>query len=287
MALGMGMSLQKGDTQKDEAFTFTINTGTTGSGFTGETNDVSYILPLEDSFSGRVEVEWGDGSTSSIIDSANDEAKTHSYSATGLYTIRLTGDVNGIQNNKTKDCRKITNLHNWGKVVINDDQMFYGCKNMIVSASDSPKITTNSFINMFRLCEEITEIKNLAYWDVSNVTRFDSMFLTCVQLNPDIGKWNMISATRISSMVKNTLFNRNLANWRIDFITNMVSFAQTTQLSTPNYDQILAGWITNSPQDNVTVHFGSAKYTGGSEAATARAELIASHGWTITDGGTA
>ena len=65
MALGMGMSLQTSAILVEDAFVFTINTATVGSGFDGETDENSYILPLGDTFSGTVEVDWGDRSSNS------------------------------------------------------------------------------------------------------------------------------------------------------------------------------------------------------------------------------
>ena len=281
----MGMSLQTGAILIEDAFIFTVNTATVGSGFTGETNDQSFILPLGDNFSGTVEVDWGDGNTNSIADSASDGDKTHDYGSSGIYTIKLTGDINGIQN--TKDCRKITNISNWGKIVINDSAMLYGCIHMTITASDIPTITTTAFTNMFRLCDDVTEIKNISKWDVSSVTTFNNAFMSCAALNPDIELWNMGSAIRISNMVRNTLFDRNLSGWDIADITNMANFANSTTMSTSNYDALLVAWNAGSPQSSVSAHFGSAKYTDGSAAATARANLVAAHGWTITDGGTA
>ena len=164
--------------------------------------------------------------------------------------------------------------------------MFYGCINMTITASDSPTINVAALSDMFRQCEAITEIKNLFTWDVSLVTDFRQMFLTCPSLNPDISSWDMRSAVKLTSMVKNTSFDRDLSNWDIKDITHMNQFAATTTMSTANYDALLIAWNLGTPQSSVTAHFGSAKYTGGAPA-DSRANLVATHGWTITDGGTA
>jgi hypothetical protein len=59
------------------------------------------------------------------------------------------------------------------------------------------------------------------------------------------------------------------------------------QLSTANYDALLIGWSTISPNEvplkpNVVFSGGNSKYCNG---ATARASIISTYGWTITSGG--
>jgi len=57
-------------------------------------------------------------------------------------------------------------------------------------------------------------------------------------------------------------------------------------LSTANYNALLVGWEAQSVQTGVALHGGNSKYTAApSDAATARAALIADHSWVITDGG--
>ncbi len=56
-------------------------------------------------------------------------------------------------------------------------------------------------------------------------------------------------------------------------------------LSSTNYDSLLTGWAAQSVQHTVSFDAGSSKYA--SAAATARATLVNTDGWTITDGGPA
>jgi len=67
----------------------------------------------------------------------------------------------------------------------------------------------------------------------------------------------------------------------------MGNFMRDITISTANYDALLIGWEGQSVVDGLSPHFGGSEYTSGGAAATARAALIADHGWTITDGGTA
>jgi outer membrane autotransporter protein len=56
-------------------------------------------------------------------------------------------------------------------------------------------------------------------------------------------------------------------------------------LSTPNYDALLIGWDALELQNNVTFNGGNSKYTTGSVASIARANIISTDSWTFTDGG--
>jgi len=53
-------------------------------------------------------------------------------------------------------------------------------------------------------------------------------------------------------------------------------------LSTTNYDALLNGWDAQTLQSGVTFHGGNSTYCAGEAA---RANMISSDSWTITDGG--
>jgi hypothetical protein len=70
-------------------------------------------------------------------------------------------------------------------------------------------------------------------------------------------------------------------------VTNMTSMFTGAQLSTANYDDLLIGWSTISPNEtplkpNVVFSGGNSNYCNG---ATARSAIISTYGWTITDAG--
>jgi hypothetical protein len=70
-------------------------------------------------------------------------------------------------------------------------------------------------------------------------------------------------------------------------VTYMVDMFDGTQLSTANYDALLIGWSTISPNEtplkpNVTFSGGNSFYCNGESA---RSSIISTYGWTITDAG--
>jgi len=87
-----------------------------------------------------------------------------------------------------------------------------------------------------------------------------------------------------------TSFNQNIGNWNISSVTDgsyngLREMFDGVTLSTANYDSLLIGWASQSPNLN-TLNFsgGNSKYT--SAALSARnTTLIGTHSWTITDGG--
>jgi hypothetical protein len=69
-------------------------------------------------------------------------------------------------------------------------------------------------------------------------------------------------------------------------VTDMTTMFSGTALSTVNYDALLNGWnALPSLQSSVVFSAGSTKYSAA--AAAARAAIISTYGWTITDGGPA
>jgi hypothetical protein len=81
-------------------------------------------------------------------------------------------------------------------------------------------------------------------------------------------------------------FNQDIGNWNISGVTVINNFMQgktPLTFSTTNLDAIYDGWSTKNPKPNLSISFGTAKYTSASSAG--RAVLTGTYGWTITDGG--
>ena len=139
--------------------------------------------------------------------------------------------------------------------------------------------------------------KDLSSWDVSNVTNMGSMFRDADSFNQDIGAWDVSSVINMYQMFYNAQsFNQDIGSWDVSSVITIWSmFSNATALDTSNYDLILIGWEAGLQSQfpngsgyskTPSVSFVSAKYTGGSASATARASLVNNFNWTITDGGT-
>jgi hypothetical protein len=68
---------------------------------------------------------------------------------------------------------------------------------------------------------------------------------------------------------------------------DLTNFLTEGGMTTAQYDATLINWDALTVFAGMSPSFGVSTYTGGGAAATARANLISSDGWTISDGGIA
>ena len=165
----------------------------------------------------------------------------------------------------------------------------------------------------YMFCLALAFNQPIGSWNVSNVTNMGGMFIGSVSFNQPIGSWNVSNVTNMQEMFSNALaFNQPIGNWNVsnvtimyemfqsapDFdqpigswnvsnVTNMSNMFTGAQLSISNYDTLLIGWSTISPNEtplkpNVTFSGGFSNYCNGE---TARSSIISTYGWTITDAG--
>ncbi|MHA2100927.1 MAG: BspA family leucine-rich repeat surface protein [Candidatus Kariarchaeaceae archaeon] len=121
-------------------------------------------------------------------------------------------------------------------------------------------------------------------WDVSSVTTMSDMFYYASSFNQPIGDWDVSSVTQMSAMFwLASSFNQPIGDWDVSSVTNMDNMFLGRTLSTPNYDNLLAGWSRLSLQTGIVFHGGNSLYTNSS----ARRYIIDTFGWTIIDGGSA
>lgn len=125
--------------------------------------------------------------------------------------------------------------------------------------------------------------QNIGGWNTANVTNMNAMFKLDAAFNQNIGSWNTVKVTNMSSMFESAgAFNQNLGNWNVTALTNATGMFTGVMLSTANYDALLTGWDAQTLNGGVTFDGGNSLYCAGESA---RSHMIASDGWTITDGG--
>ena len=263
-------------------------------GGTGSATKV-ILLPM----SAGPTVDWGDGTVNNL--------NTHTYASGGSKTVKIYGYISDWAFADGGDKLKITDISKVGGLLL-IGSAFYGCSNMTWTATDKP-IPMGSINSAFYGCTlfngnignwDVSQVSNagnafrdcvafnqdLSSWEVSSITVFGNMFWGATIFNQDLSSWDVSSATLMQNMFRNTAFNQDLSAWDISNVTNLTNFLNGSSFSATNYDLLLPAWEAQSVQDSVTAHFGSAQYGAGTPA-TARADLIADHTWTITDGGAA
>jgi surface protein len=84
-----------------------------------------------------------------------------------------------------------------------------------------------------------------------------------------------------------SLGSLDVRGWDVSSGTNFIDFAFGVTIPTAIYDQTLVNWeaLNLQPGASQEIDFGNSKYTAGSAAETARANIIANDGWAISDGG--
>jgi surface protein len=137
-------------------------------------------------------------------------------------------------------------------------------------------------------CNATSFNQPIGNWNVSNVTNMAGMFYGATSFNQPIGTWNVSNVTAMDSMFYGaTSLNQPIGTWNVSKVNTMNNMFTGALLSTANYDALLIGWATISPNENplkpnVVFSGGNSKYCNG---VIARASIISTYGWTITDGG--
>jgi surface protein len=170
---------------------------------------------------------------------------------------------------------------------------------------------TSSATSMFSMFRENSVFNQpLNNWDVSKVTNMRGMFRGSTSFNQDISSWNVSNVTDFTDfLLSNGVFNQDLsswpisgkvttwfraftsppvnfslASWDVSGTTNLSGIIRATTFSSANYSATLIGWAAQPfIRPNTVFAVGSVQYTA--EAAAARATLVDTYGWTITDGG--
>jgi surface protein len=150
----------------------------------------------------------------------------------------------------------------------------------------------NEFGGMFYLASkfnngESADINNWVLKTTGTVFMY-TMFQSAIAFNQPIGNWNTSNVTLMSSMFQGaTAFNQDIGSWNVSNVTNFSSFMlgkTNINFSTTNLDAIYNGWSSRAVKPNISIAFGTAKYTA---AGTPGKNILigAPNNWTITDGG--
>lgn len=285
----------------DASFVFNVKTDNTGT-----SNDDQFTLPLVGTFGNNnttSSVDWGDGNTN-LISASNQVEKTHTYSAAGEYTIKITQTtgtqgIKGFRFNNGGDVQKMRRIENWGNININETDVFEGAVSMSCTTPDVLNISNNTPSFMFDDNANLTSL-DVTRWDMSSKTAINFMFAGCTNLSDfDPSGWDVGNVVNAKGLFKNCQnVDFSMADWNLSSMSTSNGLkllfqdqpaSNTVAISTANYDATLIGWAANAnTPDNLTTDFGDAKYTGtaGTLASSSRSTLI-TKGWTIVDGGTA
>lgn len=219
-----------------DVFHFKVDTTKTGTTAANE-----FALPLHSTSTINATVDWGDG-TINTVTSHTDPNATHTYTSSGVYEIKISGTNNGWIFAGGGDCQKMMEIYQWGTFDFSKDSVFNGCTNLLVSATDAPIISTNSFNYTFRDCSSMTTL-SMVGWDFSTIQYMSTSFRGCSELEsiPGIGDLDMSSVFNTNWLfyLCEKLNNLDLSNWTTVQFTNPSNmFRNTTALDDIN----ITGW---------------------------------------------
>jgi surface protein len=85
--------------------------------------------------------------------------------------------------------------------------------------------------------------QDISSWDVSSVSRMDTMFYYATSFNQDIGSWDVANVNNMSYMFAGaSAFNGDISSWNVSSVTNM--YGMFYQASSFNQD--ISGWDVSS-----------------------------------------
>jgi surface protein len=195
-----------------------------------------------------------------------------------------------VLNNTFNNCSSLTVINrsnDWDTSNVQQmDSTFKDCINFNsnISAWNVSNVTNmNSMFNGASLFNQ-----NLISWNVSNVTNMFQMFSKATLFNGNISSWDVTLVTDMGGMFDSCLaFNQNISSWKISNVTNFSNFMfgkSFTDYSTANLDAIYNTWSTITVVSNVTINFGTIKYSLVGQAGK-NILTGAPNNWSIIDGG--
>jgi surface protein len=210
----------------------------------GSAND-TIILPFVADGDYDFYVDWGDGTRDNIT-TYNQAEVTHQYSNTGIYEVRVYGGITGWFFDNAGDDDKITQISNWGPFAFSaQNNVFFGCSNLNITASDSDNLVIKNGLNAFRSCPKL--IGGLANADTSTVTDMEGMFKDSTLFNDDVSSWNTSNVTDMYTIFQSCInFNQDLGSWDVSGVTRFgYMFYNATNFNNGGSSSI-SGWDTSS-----------------------------------------
>ena len=214
----------------------------------GSSTSNQFKLPLVSTSTINSIVEWGDG-TSDTITAYDQPEVTHTYPSGGVYTIKMSGIVNGWAYNFGGDRFKAKNIKNWGVFDISVSSTFNGCGgNLTISATDAPIFSNPTVGAIFRTCYSVNNIGDLTKWDpaVSGLTSLSSLFEDCQNFNQDISGWDVSGVSDFNALFSGaTSFNQDISSWNLTSSTSLERFLQKANGFNQDISSLNISTITN------------------------------------------
>ena len=180
-----------------------------------------------------------------------------------------TGPVTSYKGAPWYDIRwMINNVESTGTIVLNEDSagLFYDCSSLydLYALRDWNVSNVTRMDSMFQGCSSLDDLYALENWNVSNVTNMRYMFSSCPVLYDldALRDWNVSNVTNMGSMFYDCSSLRNLdalRDWNVSEVTNMSSmFYRCSSLTDLTG---LSGWNVSNVTNTNGMFAGCSKLT--------------------------
>jgi surface protein len=197
------------------------------------------------------------GNVIETFNNLSDEA-TITFTNAGVYDLHIFPKaVNGfsrIKFNNSGDDEKVKDIKQWGNIVWSSfEGAFFGCKNMLVTATDIPNLSqVTSMDSMFRGASIANP--DTTNWNTSNVTSMFGVFMSTLQFNQPLNNWDVSNVTNIRAMFLNAFaFNQPLNNWNTSNVTQM----RETFLGARLFNQNINNWDVSGVENMTTMFYNT------------------------------
>jgi surface protein len=190
----------------------------------GDSDDQSIRIPMIGN-GYDFNVDWGDGSDEDYNTnpgSGNTHFLEHTYSSSGIYEVKITGDFPRIYFNFSGDRQKILTIEQWGDIEwASMEDAFHGAIKLTYTATDTPDLSdVSSMRDMFKNAELFNG--DIGDWNVEFVEDMSSMFREADAFNGDIGDWDVSGVTNMAFMFYGAdLFNQDIGSWNVSDVEEM------------------------------------------------------------------
>jgi surface protein len=209
-------------------------------------NNFNFTYAFELNTTGLVRIDWGDGNTSLYSSSSTGNVVSHTYSASGIYTIVFDGDLESFEFYFAS--RIPLDIKQWGTSQWTTmNRAFAAVEQLTISATDSPDLSqlTDMSQMFYGVADFNSDISN---WDVSNVTTMDYLFWRVSNYNQPLDSWDVSNVTSMLQMFTLAVsFNQPLNSWDVSSVTSMAAMFSAAQ----SFNQPLDNWDVSN-----VVHFG-------------------------------
>jgi surface protein len=177
-------------------------------------------------------------------------------------------------------------LNNWNVSRVSDmNGTFFNATNFNQNINNWDVSNVRTAYSMFYFATSFNQPLN--NWNVSNITNMGLMFRAASSFNQPLSNWNVSNVTTMLAMFQGaTSFNQDISSWNPINVTDFRDFMNQKTSSNYNstfYNALLNSWSTKNLRSNITIDFGTIKYTFA--GLPGRVALFNNFNWTITDGG--